>query len=351
MKLLTFLICTRNGSSNLANCIAHIGRQTGISQESFEVIVVDNGSTDETATVAQTALAALDCTTAFVSEPREGKVYAFLRGVRASEAPYVAVIDDDNFVGEEFALRTMELFSDCNQLGMVGSVNTIDTESIPAWFLLAPGMYGCGTPHLEGLIESTGRSGTVAPGGVIAGAGSTFRKDPLLRALELGFRFSNDTRRDTRMTVTGEDTELCYLLQYCGYWFGHDPRITLRHRIDPKRLTWPYARRLSRSVGAGGPIYDAFIWMESPSSKSRGGTWWWLAARRLRKLAKLLPGMLSNRKKPSREVLQWESELGGLIRLCRERGAFTRKMREMRESRWAREMRDYRTKAQQHSLT
>lgn len=342
MKLLTFLICTRNGSATLAECIAHIGRQQNISHDAFEVIVVDNGSTDDTAAIAQSALAGLRSTTKFAVETKEGKVNAFLRGLAMSEAPFVAIVDDDNLIGEEFAFRTTQLFADFPQLGMVGSANTLEAENVPAWFSLAPGMYGCGRPHLEGEIKTIDENRVIASHGVIAGAGSTFRKDPLVRALELGFRFSNEALRKENLTSSGEDTELCYLFQHCGYWFGSDRRITLQHRISPKRLTWPYARRLARGNGAGGTVVDAFLWMGGQDPRPSSGTWWWLAARRVRRMVTLLPGVLSNTARPSRVALSWEEQLGGLIRLCRERGAFTRKMQEMRASRWARELHNYR---------
>ncbi len=345
MILLTFLVCTRNGSATLADCLAHIGRQTDLSHDEFEVVVVDNGSTDGTKGVAQSALAELKCETKLLIEPKEGKLNAFLRGVRESNAPYVAVIDDDNLVCENYAYYTVSMFSEFEKLGMIGSANTIDARNIPSWFPIAASRFGCAVPTLQGDIEKIDEYRAIASHGIIAGAGSAFRKDIVLRALELGFSFSNDTLRGRKMTVTGEDTELCFLFQYCGYWFGFDRRIALRHRISQGRLNWSYARRLARSIGAGGPVYDAFIWLDSTAAPWRSGTWWWLAARRFRRLARMLPKVLSSPNNPSGILLYWEAELGGLIRLCRERGEFTRKMREMKSSRWARELRNSRVRS------
>lgn len=350
MISISFLICTRNGAATLAECIAHIGLQTGISHDVFEVIVVDNGSTDDTKEVAHSALSALKCATKYVLEPKEGKVNAFLRGVSIAEAPLVTVVDDDNLIAEGFAFHTLQFFADFEQLGIVGSYNTIDGHDVPTWFSVAASRYGCAAPHVSGDIKAVDEYRGIASYGLIAGAGSTFRKEPLLRALELGFGFINDVRRG-KLLVGGEDLELCYLLQHCGYWFGYDRRITLRHRINPKRLTWSYARRLSRSIGASGIVMDAFIFVQSDATRPLSGTWWWLAARRVRRLVNRLPAFPIHRMRYSRELLNWDVDMGALIKLCRERGAFTRKMREMKESRWAREMRDYRTKAQQHSLT
>jgi hypothetical protein len=259
-----------------------------------------------------------------------------------SEAPYVSIIDDDNFIGEEFAYHSIQMFSDFPHLGVIGGINTIDAENVPAWFPLAAGRFACAEPHLYGEIKPIDRHREIASHGMIAGAGSTFRKEPLLRALELGFGFVNDTLRGGAVSG-GEDLELCFLLQYCGYWFGFDRRITLRHRINPSRLTWPYARRLSRGIGECGLVFDAFIWIQSANPSPRKGTWWWLAARRVRRLATRLPTFVSHRKRFSREVLYWDTDVGALIRLCRERGALTRRMRDMKSSRWARELRNCRT--------
>jgi glycosyltransferase involved in cell wall biosynthesis len=55
----------------------------------FGVIVVDNGSTDDTAAVARAHGARV------VSEPRPGYGAAVQAGVRAATAPYVAVMDGD----------------------------------------------------------------------------------------------------------------------------------------------------------------------------------------------------------------------------------------------------------------
>lgn len=342
MKLLTFLICTRNGASTLVDCLAHIARQKNISHDAYEVVIVDNGSVDDTAAVARSALAALKCATKYVVEPKEGKVNAFLRGVRLSEAQFIAVVDDDNLLGEEFAFRTLQLFSEFEELGMVGSSNVIDGRAIPDWFPIAAGRFGCAEPYMHGDVKKIGDDRVISSRAVIAGAGSTFRRGPLLRALDLDFSFSNDTFRGRRMAVTGEDIELCYLFQWLGYWFGFDRRITLQHRINPSRLTWPYARRLARSIGAGTPVYDAFLWLESNDSTSRNGTWWWLAARRIRRLMNALPKFAFSGKEPSRVILNWDAELGGLIRLCRERGAFTRRIQAMKSSRWAQQLRNSR---------
>jgi glycosyltransferase involved in cell wall biosynthesis len=304
MKL-SILICTRNGASTIGDAISCVGRQVLVNQDEYEVIVVDNGSTDDSSSRAAAALRTLPCHTTLVQECQEGKLKAILSGLAVSNAPLVSIVDDDNLISEEFVFRTLNMFDSFPELGMVGSVNTLIAADPPAWFSWTAGRFGCSKPWFEGKIRRIDEFRVISPSGVIAGAGSTFRKQPLVAALDGGFVFMNDTFRGRRMAVTGEDTELCVLLQTLGYWFGSDERITLRHQINPNRLNWAYARRLYRSTGAGAVAIDAFIVMSKEIQPSHlrllRATWWWMCA------SPHMPGARTLHRQDARDV---EKRLG-----------------------------------------
>ena len=340
---LSILICTRNGEASIAEAIACIAKQVNVDANNYEVIVVDNGSADRTKPTAAVALQTLPCRTRLIDEPREGKLSALLRGIVEAEGSLISIVDDDNLIGEDFVFHTINLFKCFPEVGIAGSVNALSAVQTPDWFHLTAGRFGCSVPFLCDEVRQIDEFTTIASGGVIAGAGSTFRKQPLKSAIEAGFTFMNNTYRGKNLkSVTGEDTELCYLYRHLGYWFGSDTRITLQHKIDPSRLSWSYARQLAGSIGAGALAIDAFFLLhdehqDSPLRNKLRANWWWMAFRRVGKAARLLPAV-ARAKLRRIEIdpvwLTWDVEMGALRRILAERGEYTQKLRAMRTAKW-----------------
>jgi glycosyltransferase involved in cell wall biosynthesis len=84
---ISFVIPVRNGEKTLGACLDSIfSLQTNLA---FEVIVVDNASTDQSAHVAQMKGAQV------VREPRVGRSWARNKGVESSRGEWVAFVDAD----------------------------------------------------------------------------------------------------------------------------------------------------------------------------------------------------------------------------------------------------------------
>ena len=176
-------------------------------------------------------------------------------------------------------------------MGILASRNIPAVDNPPDWFGKVFRWYACSTPSAS---EADAGRGTrySGPGPalgdceIIAGAGSTFRKAPLLDALGKGYRFFNDARR--ARDIAGEDLELSLLLESLGYCWAYDPRITLRHHIDPERLSWKAARRLGRGIGAGMLGIDPFYLTVPQAMASRvsrwRNTWQWQALSKAKRL-------------------------------------------------------------------
>jgi len=82
-------------------CIERINACT--SPDLFELIVVDNGSTDETATY----LASLPDVTTVRNERNEGVARAWNQGIRASSAPALAIINNDIVVTDRWLAKLL----------------------------------------------------------------------------------------------------------------------------------------------------------------------------------------------------------------------------------------------------
>jgi glucosyl-dolichyl phosphate glucuronosyltransferase len=68
----------------------------------WNVVVVDNNSTDETKAVVSAAAAAFPVPLRYVFEPRQGRSYALNTGIDATSAPVLVFTDDDVVVGDEW---------------------------------------------------------------------------------------------------------------------------------------------------------------------------------------------------------------------------------------------------------
>lgn len=275
--LITLLICTHNGELTIEKCLEAIANQIHVPKSCFEVVIVDNASNDNTADIASKSIKNLQLNGRIIFEPKIGKVNAFLKGITEAKSDLISIIDDDNFIESEFIHHTLEVMNQFPIVGMVGSQNSIYciSQSIPQWFLWVKGRYACAQPMLTGIETELPNGGVVAKYGVVAGAGSTFRVQPLNECIKRGYKFFNDTQRGKQMSVTGEDLELCMLFQSLGYRFAYDPRIKLRHAIRPERLDIQYLKALSKSQGAGALGADPFMFTHKFSEGRWPISWTW----------------------------------------------------------------------------
>ena len=85
---ISVVVPARNGEGSLPALLDSLARQT-LGRERFEVVVVDNASSDRTAELARAAGAVV------VSEPLPNRSRARNRGIEAARAPWVAFTDAD----------------------------------------------------------------------------------------------------------------------------------------------------------------------------------------------------------------------------------------------------------------
>ncbi|TAE60376.1 MAG: glycosyltransferase family 2 protein [Nostocales cyanobacterium] len=273
----TLLTCTHNGEKTIQQVLEAIANQTDISKDIFEILIVDNASTDCTSEIADATIKNLHLNGKVLSEPRIGKVNAFLTGVYEAKGEIISIIDDDNLIETGFISHTLAVFEKYPKVGVVGSSNRIFVDTvIPNWFKWIEGRYACSaTPLLENIQVTSEDGVIIAETGVIAGAGLSFRVEPLKRCLEKGYHFFNDGQRGEKMKVSGEDTELCWLLRSLGYLFAYDPRIKLNHAIKPERLDIKYFKTLCATIGAGCLGFDPFLFTHKYTDKNLPLKWTW----------------------------------------------------------------------------
>jgi glycosyltransferase involved in cell wall biosynthesis len=338
---LTILTCTYNGARTLQQALEAIANQTDC-QDLYEVLVVDNGSTDQTAEIARETLQRLKLKGRVLCEPKVGKIHAFLKGIYEAKGELISIIDDDNFIEPGFIHHTLKIFDKYPQVGMVGSINQIySDQDLPTWFEWASSRYGCSPPKVYAYEKGKGSDGIlIAKEGTIAGAGSTFRTQPLLDCLRLGYKFFNDTQRGKGMKVTGEDTELCWLLRCLGYQFAYSHSIRVRHAIKTERLTLEHFKLLCKTIGAGDLGIDPFRY----SSKEAIGifsykwTWQWQLVSKLKRYVQLSFVLKElGDTEEERRFYNWIHKIecwGAIQRILQERENYTQHLRHVATGEW-----------------
>jgi glycosyltransferase involved in cell wall biosynthesis len=112
-----FIIPTFNRVDALMICLEHLERQTF---KDFEVIVVDDGSTDTTAREMESYAARTPLSLRYVRQPNSGPARARNVAVSMTQAPLCLMIGDDIFVYPDFAGVHLQFHRERSELNVAG---------------------------------------------------------------------------------------------------------------------------------------------------------------------------------------------------------------------------------------
>ena len=99
---LSVIVSTRNRAKQLATLIQCLGSQKNLENLRWEIIIVDNSSTDNTKEVAYAFCEGSNLKINYVFEPKTGLSNARNTGVLASKGSYLMFVDDDVLIPNEF---------------------------------------------------------------------------------------------------------------------------------------------------------------------------------------------------------------------------------------------------------
>lgn len=254
---LSIVIATYNRCHSLKGAI-----ESALAQEApestFEVIVVDNNSTDGTSDLVHSMIGSASGRLHYEFEPRQGVSYARNRGIAASTAPIIAFMDDDVRPAPNWIATIKRVFDDHRGIDLVGGkVLPVWQCQPPSWLTrdhwmpLALLDYGNHPIHLD----SSSRIGLIS-------ANCAIRKNVLVKAG--GFRPELQRVRDNIGSM--EDHELFDRLFRAGaqglYW----PAMQVSTLTGPDRLTMSYHRKWHFNHG-----YFFALFRASELEKTRTG--------------------------------------------------------------------------------
>ncbi len=242
------VVCCHDSRERLPETLGHLAAQVVPSEVVWEVVVVDNASTDGTGAEAERLWpVAAPSPLRVVAEPRPGVAFARRTGVLAAAHDVVSFVDDDNWVDPEWVDRVSRIFTGIPQAAACGAQGSPAYETPPpAWFAAASRWYAIGPQGPE--------AGPVPqPPGLLWTAGMAVRKSALLSLYEVGFAPQLASRTGGSL-ASGEDAELSLALRLAGWELHYAPQLHYRHFMPARRMTWAYYTALQRALGAASAV-------------------------------------------------------------------------------------------------
>lgn len=331
----SIVICCYNSESRLAPTLEHIKKQVVSAGIPWEVIIVDNASTDNT---AQTALDLWGNFSGMhlrvVSEPKQGLCNARVKGFQEAKYEFVSFVDDDNWLQEDWVCRVYTVMTDHPDVGACGGQNLpVFEKEPPGWFEKYQDRFAIG--------KQSEISGDVTwSRGYLWGAGLTVRKTAWQNLTRNGFAPILSDRKGKQLT-SGGDGEICLALRLNGWRLRVDNNLQLCHFIPADRMDWNYFRRMMRGFGASSVGHDpykvAIIRNNNKFQGRIGKMWLWKLRRGISKLAsarKIFFSSLLNKLEGNDDVLLVEFLIGRITELIRKRDLYDEQVRSVANAKW-----------------
>jgi len=244
--LISIILCTYNGSGRLASVVESIGRQAGVENINFELLIIDNASTDGTKSEVD-ALSSRFPWIRYIHEDTLGLNYARNRGIKASAGDIIIFIDDDITL-ESSWLSALDGFFVANPEAMLagGRVSCIvpSDVAIPQWLALT-GEYSFPYITFDVQYGDTVQKLPLTDYCMPVGPNMAFRREVFDRH---GF-FRTDLGLKGKSLMPGAEFEFFKRLSCHDLCWFYLPAAHVFHPIKSSQLSQDYF--LKRTYGVG----------------------------------------------------------------------------------------------------
>lgn len=225
------ILCTYNRCKILPRTLEQLAASQLPSSVSWEVLVVDNNSTDQTRDVVEDFCQRYPGIFRYVFEPTSGKSHAANAGIKQARGNVLAFVDDDVTLSATWLHNLTASLHDGTWAGAGGRILATQALEAPEWFSVEVqgavlyGRFDFGEQPCE--LE-------VAPYGAnMAFRKAIFEKYGAFRT-DLGPGLGPETPRPN------EDTELGRRLIAAGERLRYEPKAVVYHPVLPGRIRKEY---------------------------------------------------------------------------------------------------------------
>lgn len=250
-EVIDFTVAIRvyNAGDRLPALLDRLQTQEQVTGVTWEVLVVDNNSSDDTASIVKTYQEQwrADCPLRYVFEPKQGAAIARRRAMLEARGTWVGFLDDDNLPDARWVATAYAFGQAHPQAGaMGGQIHGLFEVPPPPNF----GKIACFIAVIERQpafcynAKDNGRKNhKVLP----PGAGIVIRKQAWLDSVPQRSIIQGPTGGS--IASKGEDIELLMYLRQAGWEIWNCPEMHIYHQIPQWRMERTYLIKLVRGVG------------------------------------------------------------------------------------------------------
>lgn len=234
---LSIIVCTCNRKNLALTALAHIRRQT-LAYNQFEVIVVDNGSSDGTSGAVRAYVSAGSLEqrrpedrwrVRIQNEPRHGLAYARNTGLSVASGEIAVFLDDDTLADSTYLERLLRTYDETGADAVGGRVELRWEATRPYWL----------TDDLLDILGYFAPASirTPLPTAMAFSSCAFSARVAILRAIGL---YSPLLYKRSIVPAHTEIVDLCQRLRAAGYKLWYEPEALVIHRVLQARLTRPF---------------------------------------------------------------------------------------------------------------
>ena len=246
--IISVVVATYNRARLLANCLEHLYDQS-LKKSSYEVIVGDNASKDETPAVVE-EFQNRDWSLRYFYEKKQGLSYVRNTGFRLANADWVAYIDDDSIPKDDWLQKLSLIIGTQKKAVIIGGQTFPIYEIEPPVWLKDLDLYTRSQGSRKRYLKSNN-----APH-VINGSNMTIKKS----CLEEVGGFNINLGLKGKKLRFGEDPECCMRIYKIHPFIYYDPDIIVYDFIPEECLNLLYTiRRRFATARDGAYFYDTLL--------------------------------------------------------------------------------------------